>query len=51
MTLTMVASDAVVVDNKTISDFQTTYDFKAGVLVWSYKWTPQGNKGYDPLLP
>ncbi|CAG7949343.1 unnamed protein product [Penicillium nalgiovense] len=33
------------VDNKTISDFRTTYDFKAGVLVWSYKWTPQGNKG------
>ncbi|KAJ5208050.1 hypothetical protein N7449_002429 [Penicillium cf. viridicatum] len=33
------------VDNETISNFRTTYDFKAGVLVWSYKWTPRGNKG------
>lgn len=33
------------VDNKTISNFRTTYDFKAGILVWSYKWTPEGNKG------
>ncbi|KAJ5961169.1 uncharacterized protein N7479_008319 [Penicillium vulpinum] len=33
------------VDNKTIANFRTTYDFKAGILVWSYKWTPRGNKG------
>ena len=33
------------VDNETISDFQSTYDFKAGVLLWSYKWTPTGSKG------
>jgi trehalose/maltose hydrolase-like predicted phosphorylase len=29
------------VDNKTISNFRSTYDFKAGVLQWSYKWTPR----------
>jgi trehalose/maltose hydrolase-like predicted phosphorylase len=33
------------VDNNTISDYRTTYDFQAGVLVWSYKWTPEGDKG------
>ncbi|CAM1508678.1 Fc.00g055260.m01.CDS01 [Cosmosporella sp. VM-42] len=34
------------VDNKTISHFQSTYDFKAGVLSWSYTWTPtSGTKG------
>lgn len=33
------------VDNKTISHFRTTYDFQAGVLVWSYTWTPEGDKG------
>lgn len=33
------------VDNNTISDFQSTYDYKAGVLSWSYLWTPGGNKG------
>ena len=33
------------VDNRTISNFQSTYDFKSGVLSWSYTWTPQGNKG------
>ncbi|KAI2707418.1 CAZyme family GH65 [Penicillium roqueforti] len=33
------------VDNKSISNFRTTYDFKAGILVWSYKWTPRGNRG------
>lgn len=33
------------VDNETISSFQSTYDFKAGVLSWSYKWTPKGDKG------
>ncbi|KAF7592440.1 hypothetical protein BBP40_000288 [Aspergillus hancockii] len=32
------------VDNKTISDFQSSYDFKAGVLSWSYTWSPP-NKG------
>ncbi|KAK2616277.1 alpha,alpha-trehalase ath1 [Conoideocrella luteorostrata] len=29
-------------DSKTISNFRSTYDFKAGVLSWSYKWTPVG---------
>lgn len=33
------------VDKKTISDFRTTYDFKAGILIWSYTWTPEGDKG------
>ncbi|EHA26179.1 hypothetical protein ASPNIDRAFT_52061 [Aspergillus niger ATCC 1015] len=33
------------VDNRTISNFKSTYDFKSGVLSWSYTWTPQGNKG------
>ncbi|KAI9929571.1 alpha,alpha-trehalase ath1 [Aspergillus wentii] len=36
------------VDGKTITNFQSTYDFKAGVLSWSYKWVPEGDKGsYD----
>ncbi|KAF9885559.1 hypothetical protein FE257_012765 [Aspergillus nanangensis] len=34
------------VDNRTISDFWSMYDFKAGVLSWSYTWTPSsGDKG------
>ncbi|KAL3488626.1 glycosyl hydrolase family 65 central catalytic domain-containing protein [Aspergillus germanicus] len=33
------------VDNKTLSDFSSSYDFKSGVLSWSYTWTPKGNKG------
>lgn len=33
------------VDNSTISNFRTTYDFKAGVLLWSYNWAPKGDKG------
>lgn len=33
------------VDNKTITDFRSTYDFKSGVLSWSYTWTPKRNKG------
>ncbi|CAI7678969.1 unnamed protein product [Penicillium pancosmium] len=33
------------VDNSTISNFRTTYDFKAGLLTWSYNWTPEGDKG------
>ncbi|PNP54023.1 hypothetical protein THARTR1_05230 [Trichoderma harzianum] len=33
------------VNNRTISNFRSTYDYKAGVLSWSYKWTPKGNKG------
>lgn len=33
------------VDNNTISDYRTTYDFQAGVLTWSYTWTPEGDKG------
>ncbi|KAJ6012559.1 hypothetical protein N7522_002914 [Penicillium canescens] len=32
------------VDKSTISNFQSTYDFKAGILQWAYQWTPQGNK-------
>ncbi|KAJ5551623.1 Six-hairpin glycosidase [Penicillium sp. DV-2018c] len=32
-------------DNETISNFRTTYDFKSGILIWSYKWTPEGDKG------
>lgn len=30
------------VDKTTISNFRSTYDFKAGVLLWSYNWTPSG---------
>ncbi|KAJ5537753.1 hypothetical protein N7494_007232 [Penicillium frequentans] len=33
------------VDNSTISNFRTTYDFQAGVLVWKYTWAPQGASG------
>ncbi|KAL1965457.1 hypothetical protein VTN77DRAFT_5713 [Rasamsonia byssochlamydoides] len=33
------------VDNSTISDYSTVYDYKAGILSWSYTWTPKGNKG------
>jgi len=33
------------VDNSTISNFRSTYDFKAGVLLWTYTWTPRGDKG------
>lgn len=33
------------VDNKTISNFKSAYDFKAGVLTWSYRWAPSSNKG------
>lgn len=33
------------VDSKTITHFRSSYDFKAGVLSWSYKWTPEGNRG------
>ncbi|KAL4792616.1 glycosyl hydrolase family 65 central catalytic domain-containing protein [Aspergillus venezuelensis] len=33
------------VDNQTLSDFQSSYDFKAGILSWSYTWTPSGAKG------
>lgn len=32
------------VNNDTISDFTSAYDFKAGVLSWLYKWTPSGHK-------
>ncbi|KAJ5101414.1 Six-hairpin glycosidase [Penicillium alfredii] len=38
------------VDNKTLSNFRSTYDFKAGVLVWSYQWTPKGNKGSYKII-
>ncbi|KKA25316.1 acid trehalase [Rasamsonia emersonii CBS 393.64] len=33
------------VDSSTISDYSTVYDYKAGILSWSYTWTPKGNKG------
>lgn len=33
------------VDNKTISNYTTTYDYKAGVLSWKYTWTPKGSSG------
>ncbi|KAL4952034.1 glycosyl hydrolase family 65 central catalytic domain-containing protein [Aspergillus filifer] len=33
------------VDNQMLSDFQSSYDFKAGILSWSYTWTPSGDKG------
>ncbi|RDW84083.1 alpha,alpha-trehalase treA [Aspergillus mulundensis] len=33
------------VDNETLSDFESSYDFKAGVLSWSYTWRPVGDKG------
>lgn len=33
------------VDSSTIAHFQSSYDFKAGVLTWSYTWTPAGDKG------
>ncbi|OKL62054.1 Acid trehalase [Talaromyces atroroseus] len=29
------------VDNLTISDYMTTFDYKAGVLSWDYTWTPK----------
>jgi trehalose/maltose hydrolase-like predicted phosphorylase len=35
------------VDNKTISDFQSTYDFKAGVLSWSYTWSPPDKGSFE----
>lgn len=35
------------VDSETITDFRSTYDFKAGVLSWSYKWTPEGKGSFD----
>jgi trehalose/maltose hydrolase-like predicted phosphorylase len=37
------------VDNTTITNFRSTYDFKAGVLGWSYTWSPSGNSSgsYD----
>lgn len=38
------------VDNKTITRFHSTYDFKAGVLSWSYKWTPRGNRGSFKII-
>lgn len=31
------------VDNTTISDYTTTFDFKAGALEWTYSWTPKGH--------
>ncbi|KAM0213583.1 hypothetical protein ACHAQD_009236 [Fusarium lateritium] len=33
------------VDNKTISNFRSTYDFKAGVLQWSDRWAPRKKDG------
>lgn len=34
------------VDNKTISNYRTTYDFKAGMLSWQYTWTPKGHNSH-----
>ncbi|KAF7713442.1 Alpha,alpha-trehalase [Penicillium ucsense] len=33
------------VDNATLSNFTSTYDFQAGVLSWSYKWKPNDHYG------
>lgn len=33
------------VDNRTIHNFTSTYNFQAGVLSWSYKWEPKGQNG------
>ncbi|KAJ6023904.1 hypothetical protein N7540_004701 [Penicillium herquei] len=33
------------VDNATISNFRSTYDFKAGLLLWSYTWSPEDSDG------
>ncbi|KAJ5726807.1 Six-hairpin glycosidase [Penicillium malachiteum] len=33
------------VENATISNFRSTYDFKAGVLLWSYTWSPEDSDG------
>jgi len=33
------------VDNKTLTDFSSSYDFKSGILSWSYTWSPGGDKG------
>ncbi|KAL2833756.1 glycosyl hydrolase family 65 central catalytic domain-containing protein [Aspergillus cavernicola] len=33
------------VDSQTLGNFQSSYDFKAGVLSWSYTWTPAGDRG------
>ncbi|CCT73100.1 ATH1-Acid trehalase, vacuolar [Fusarium fujikuroi IMI 58289] len=33
------------VDNRTVHNFTSTYDFQAGVLEWSYTWKPKAQKG------
>jgi trehalose/maltose hydrolase-like predicted phosphorylase len=33
------------VDNRTVHNFTSIYDFKAGVLEWSYTWEPKGRRG------
>jgi trehalose/maltose hydrolase-like predicted phosphorylase len=33
------------VDNTTISNYTTTYDYKAGLLSWDYTWSPKGQNG------
>ncbi len=33
------------VDNSTISNYTTAYDYKAGVLSWHYTWSPEGHDG------
>ncbi|KAG5791914.1 hypothetical protein H9Q69_009055, partial [Fusarium xylarioides] len=35
------------VDNRTVHNFTSTYDFKAGVLEWSYTWKPKGKGAYE----
>ena len=32
------------VDNTTISNYETVFDYKAGVLSWSYTWSPSGSQ-------
>lgn len=33
------------VDNKTISKYRTVYDYKAGLLTWTYTWSPSKKLG------
>lgn len=35
------------VDPSTLSNFQSTYDYQAGVLSWSYTWTPSNMGSYQ----
>ncbi|KAJ5885375.1 Acid trehalase [Penicillium taxi] len=35
------------VDNTTISNFTSVYDYKSGVLYWSLSWKPSGNTSFE----